>query len=125
MKDPTTKLIGQVDRLEDAIEQFKKRARRREFPAIKYIVYVQFSALVSRDIRLLEELVRYGCDSLYPKLMWQDKIMIVEMMMQLKLDYKQKFFDKFAIDFILTDYTDLLIDIQLEHLVQTIAYFAS
>ena len=86
-------------------------------------MYVQFAALVARDVTLLEELVRYGCDTLYSKLMWQDKIMIVEMLMRLNPPYKQKFFDKFAIDFILADYSDILLDVQLEHLIQTIAYF--
>ena len=117
MQDPSTKLIGKVQRLEEAIAQFKKRARRREFASIKYLVYVQFSALVARDVNLLEELVRYGCDTLYHKLMWQDKIMIIEMLTRLNPPYKQKFFDKFAIDFILTDYSDLLANVQLEQLI--------
>ena len=49
--------------------------------------------------------------------------MIVEMLMRLNPPYKQKSFDKFAIDFILADYSDILLDVQLEHLIQTIAYF--
>jgi hypothetical protein len=35
-----------IDRIEDLKETFRRRSRRREFPVIKYLVYLQFSAVV-------------------------------------------------------------------------------
>ena len=73
--------------------------------------------MVAQDQRLLEELLRYGCDTLYPKLMWQDKLAILDLVVRMQPAYKQKYMDKFAIDFIIADYAAILQDISLEGLI--------
>jgi hypothetical protein len=40
-------LLEQVERLEDIKETFLRRANRREFAVVKYLVYLQFSAMVA------------------------------------------------------------------------------
>ena len=66
---------------------------------------------------LLEDLVQYGVDSLYPKLMWQDKILIMDLLVRMQPAYWHRYMDKFAIDFILTNYVNILADINLEQLI--------
>ena len=40
MKNEEIKLADSIERLDEMITHFRRRARRREFPSIKYIVYV-------------------------------------------------------------------------------------
>jgi hypothetical protein len=47
------------------LDTFVRRATRREFPVIKYIVYLQFSAVVAQDQELLDSLIRFGFDEIY------------------------------------------------------------
>ena len=56
-----------------------RRAQRREFPALKYIVYLNSSIIVAQDFKLMNDLLKYGLDVLYPKLQWTDKIQIIDM----------------------------------------------
>ena len=39
---------------------------------------MQYATCVAKDMKLLEDLSRYGADTLYQKLMWQDKITILD-----------------------------------------------
>lgn len=63
-----------IDRHEDVITHFKRRAERREFPALRFIIYVNFATVISLDGHTIDALLRYGADYLYPKLQWPDKI---------------------------------------------------
>ncbi len=50
---------------QQVLDTFVRRATRREFPVIKYIVYLQFSAVVAQDQELLDSLIRFGFDEIY------------------------------------------------------------
>ncbi|MFN9960007.1 MAG: hypothetical protein ACK55I_43540, partial [bacterium] len=51
-----------AERFEEIREQFLRRVSRKEFPVVKYIVYLQFGALLGGDQELLDNLIRYGFD---------------------------------------------------------------
>ena len=68
-------------------------------------------------MKLLEDLARYGADTLYPKMMWQDKITILDLVAKMQPKYKQRYMDKFAIDFILADHHTPLQHMSLESLI--------
>lgn len=57
-----------LERLDEIKETFMRRASRREFATVKYLVYLQFAGIVSQDAELLDDLIRYGFDHLYGKL---------------------------------------------------------
>ena len=40
MQDGDTSVLERIDRIEDIKETFRRRARRREFPTVKYLVYL-------------------------------------------------------------------------------------
>jgi len=40
-------VLEEIDRIHDVKETFLRRANRKEFPTIKYLVYLQFAAVVS------------------------------------------------------------------------------
>ena len=84
---------------------------------------MQFCAAVAKDARLLDELLRYGCDRLYPRLMWQDKMAILALVVQHQPEYRQKYMDKFAIDFILTDYLKVTNGFSVENLIELVAFY--
>jgi hypothetical protein len=68
-------------------EIFQRRAERKEFPTVKVLVYLQYSALLGRDQALMDSLVRYGFDDVYHKLRWLDKITALEIACSLKPSY--------------------------------------
>lgn len=45
-KQSHTGLGDEIERLEDIEALFQRRASRKEFPAVKYIIYLQYSALM-------------------------------------------------------------------------------
>lgn len=45
--------------------QFRKRAERKEFPALKFLIYVNSAAMIAQDLNLMHNLMRYGLDYLY------------------------------------------------------------
>ena len=97
-----------IERHKDILVHFQRRAQRREFSSIKFIIYLQYASVVAKDMKLLEDLSRYGADTLFPKLMWQDKITILDYVAKVQPPYKQRYMDKFAIDFILSDINMLI-----------------
>ena len=101
-------LLEQVDRLEDIKETFLRRANRREFAVVKYLVYLQFSAMVAQDQEAVDGLLRYGFDHLYAKLRPLDKVSALEIAANTQPSYLPKLMDKFACDFLLADYSDLI-----------------
>ena len=69
------------------LDTFLRRATRREFPVVKYIVYLQFSIVVAQDQELLDSLLRFGFDEIYEKLRWLDKVTSLEVASQLQAPY--------------------------------------
>lgn len=65
------------------LDTFVRRASRREFPVVKYIVYLQFSIVVAQDQELLDSLLRFGFDDIFEKLRWLDKLTSLEVASQL------------------------------------------
>lgn len=101
-------VLEQVERIEDIKETFRRRAHRREFPTIKYLVYLQFSAVVAQEEELVDGLIRYGFDHLYHKLRPLDRVTALEIAAGTQPSYLPKLLDKFACEFLLADYGDLL-----------------
>ena len=62
-------------------------------------------------------MIRYGADVIYPKLLWPVKLALLEVSNQGNVPYKQKIFNKVSIDIMLSDYTELLIDLNLEGII--------
>lgn len=58
----------ELERMDDIRAVFERRAARREFPAVKYLVYLQYAALMGTDSQLVDDLIRHGFDELYEKL---------------------------------------------------------
>lgn len=103
--------IGEeVERMADIEALFQRRASKKEFPAVKYLIYLQYSALMGKDEQLVDSLVRYGFDDLYPaeKLGWVDKITALEVASSLNVPYLQKLLDKVACDILFQEYDDLI-----------------
>ena len=45
-----TQIRNEIANFEEIFEVFTRRAQRKEFPTIKYIIYLQFSALLGNDM---------------------------------------------------------------------------
>lgn len=95
-----------------------RRVARKEFPVVKYLVYLQFGALLGNDQELLDNLIRYGFDTLYPKLRWLEKVSSLEIACSLKPPYSQKLLDKVACDILLAEYEDLASNLQSTTIIQ-------
>ena len=117
------KIESVIDRHKDILVHYQRRAKRREFASIKFIIYMQYATCVAKDMKMLEDLSRYGADTLYPRLMWQDKITILDIVAKMQPPYRQKYMDKFAIDFILASPNSLVSEMNLEQLIQVIALY--
>ena len=57
-----------IDQHKELTKHFERRASRKEFPAVRYIIYLNYSVVVTLNPNLIESLLRYGADVLYPKL---------------------------------------------------------
>ena len=44
----------EIEKIEEIKETFGRRAIRKEFPTVKYLVYLQFAAIVAQDTELLD-----------------------------------------------------------------------
>ena len=104
---------------------YHRRASRQEFASVSYIVYLNFATAIYHDGKLIDDLIRYGADVLYPKLLWPVKQALLEISNQGNVPYKQKIFNKVSIDIMLADYNELLIDLNLEGIIQMIAQIKS
>lgn len=111
-----------VDKHEEVKEHFLRRANRHEFPALKYVVYLNFACVVQMDGTTIDNLLRYGNDVLYPRLQWPDKLNILHTCVQANVPYKHKVFNKVAIDIMLADYAALVLEMNLEGIIQMIAH---
>lgn len=111
-----------IDRHEDVLTHFKRRSERREFPALRFIIYLNFATVIQLDGPTIDTLLRYGADFLYPKLQWPDKLQLLDTCNRANVPYKQKVFNKIAIDVMLTDYNTLALEMNLEGIIQMIAH---
>lgn len=84
------------------------RLTRKEFAAVKYIVYLQFAAMIlSNDSDKVDDLIRYGFDTLYPKLTWFDKVTALDICVQAFDEppaYMSNILDKLAVELLYTSY---------------------
>ena len=87
------------------------------------MVYLTFGTFIHLDIKVLDSLLRHGADTLYPKLMWPDKIQLLDTCNRAGVDYKMRVFNKIAIDILLQDYATLVMDMGLERLISLIMHF--
>ena len=60
---------------------------------------------------------------LYPKLLWPEKLFLLETMSGVDISFKQKVFKKLALDVLLADYSTLLVELNLEGIISLIAHF--
>ena len=106
-----------LDKYEEVLLQFKRRAKRREFPAMRYIIYLNFSTVIALDGHIIDALLRYGSDTLYPKLRWTDKLQVLDVCNRGDAPYKYRVFNKIAIDIMLAHYNNLALDMNLESII--------
>jgi hypothetical protein len=111
-----------VERHDDVRRHFERRASRQEFPSMKYLIYLNFACVVQLDGILIDKLLRYGTDEIYPRLHWPDKLQILDTVNRANVPYKNQVFSKICIDVMLAGYTDLVFDMNLEGIIQMIAH---
>ena len=116
-------VLESVDRLEEIKETFLRRANRKEFPTVKYLVYLQFAAVATQDQEVIDGLIRYGFDHLYAKLRPLDRISALEIAAGTQPSYLPKLMDKFACEFLLADYNDLLDNYSSDLILQAMSIF--
>lgn len=104
---------------------YQRRASRQEFPALRYIIYLNFAAVIQMNGETIDSLLRYGIDILYPKLQWPDKLQILDICNRANAPYKLIVFNKVAMDIMLADYVSLVYDMNLEGIIQMIAHIKS
>ena len=88
--------------------QFLRRAERKEFPTSKFIVYLNATVVLGQKMELLHDLMRYGLDHLYPKLVWTDKVQILEFATKSRAPYILKAFNRVVVDILQTPYLALI-----------------
>jgi hypothetical protein len=118
-----TNALEDFPHLEDIQETFSRRASRHEFPAVKYIVYLQYAALMTGDQALIDSLVRYGFDEIYQKLRWPDKVTGLEIACSMRVEYAQKLLDKVAVDILKSEYKDLMPEMNTNLLIQAMSIY--
>ena len=92
MHEESLEGLQQFKHFEDVRKEFLRRARRNEFPTIKLMVYLNFGMVIVQEPQLLEQLSRYGIDTLYPKLTWFDKITLADIVSKLGLPWGDRVF---------------------------------
>lgn len=111
-----------LEKHQELLTHFERRASRHEFPALKFIIYLNFACVISLNPKTIDGLLRYGSDVLYPRLQWPDKLQIIDICNRGDLAYKQIVFNKVSIDLMLSDYSDLVLEMNLEGIIQMIAH---
>ena len=104
------------------MKHFERRASRHEFPALKYIIYLNFACVITVNGKTIDSLLRYGTDEIYPRLQWPDKLQIIDTCNRGNMPYKQIVFNKVAMDLMLADHTELVLEMNLEGIIQMIAH---
>ena len=82
---------------------------------------MHFSALVSQNVNTLESLIRYGCDTLFPRLNWVDRVAIMDLIGKLEVDYMDRVFLKIALEVLKDSYQSIVGDLNLEAMIQMIS----
>ncbi len=103
-------------------KHFDRRATRQEFPSIKYLIYLNFACVVQMDGKVIDSLLRSGTDVIYPRLCWPDKLQILDTVNRANVAYKHRVFNKISIDLMLASYTDIVVEMALEGIIQMIAH---
>lgn len=111
-----------IDKHEEVRQHFERRANRQEFPSLKFLIYLNFACVVQMDAQVIDGLLRYGTDVIYPKLQWPDKLQILDTVNRANMPYRNKVFDKISMDIMIADYTSLVLDMNLEGIIQMIAH---
>jgi len=70
---------------------------------------------------LLHDLMRYGLDTMYPKLTWIDKCSILEFANKSKAPYIHKAFNKVVVDLLETSYETLVREMTINQITTIIA----
>ena len=101
-------VVQQIDKFEEISDIFIRRAKRKEFATIKYVIYLQYAAFFTQDRELLEGIIRYGFDELFDKLRWLDRVTALEYAVNLEpaLPYLSKIFDKTACQVLYSEYNE-------------------
>ena len=117
-----TPLSNFIQKHEEVVKHFERRASRHEFPALKYIIYLNFACVITVNGKTIDSLLRYGTDEIYPRLQWPDKLQIIDTCNRANMPYKQIVFNKVAMDLMLADHTELVLEMNLEGIIQMIAH---
>ena len=110
-----------IERHRDVLTHFKRRATRCEYPAIRFIIYLNFAAVIQLDGQTINTLLRYGQNELYNKLYWPDKLLLLDISNRAQAPYLPQVLNKVSIDLMLSDYGELVHSMNLEGIIQMIA----
>ncbi|CDW74094.1 UNKNOWN [Stylonychia lemnae] len=111
------------DEFNEIAKIFKERCERKDFATIKYVIYLQFGGIVLNNQAIVDDLVRYGFDFLYPKLQWIDKVISMESAQAISAPYMSNMIDKICCEILFQDYNDFIGDISLPNLIQLMTIF--
>lgn len=114
---------GDIEKAEEINAAFLRRAQRKEFPIVKYIVYLQYAGLLAQDAETVDSLLRYGFDVVYEKLRWLDKAVALQVASEVETDYLPILLDKFACDALFSEYVDLASNLNASALIQIMGIY--
>ena len=90
--------IDNINHIDEVVSTFSRRAKKREFPAVRYTVYLNSAAVLARDLELVMALCLYGHDVIYEKLEWPDKVNLLDIATKVQAPFLQKIVDKICVD---------------------------
>lgn len=114
-----------IDRHQDVMTHYSRRASRKEFPASRWMIYLNFACIVQMDGVTIDALLKYGNDVLYPKFLWPEKLQLLDTTNRANAPYKMIVFNKVTIDLMLYNYSGLVNDLGLEGVISMIAHLMS
>jgi hypothetical protein len=71
-------------------------------------------ACATLDHKLTQDLVEYGFKTIYHKLMWSDRIYILDLAAKFQLPHRKEYLELFKLTFLAADYEELLEQRQLK-----------
>jgi hypothetical protein len=70
--------VDEVNHYDGIMDTFMRRAKKREFPAVRFTVYLNSAAVLAKDFDLVLALCMYGHEVIYEKLEWPDKVNLLD-----------------------------------------------
>lgn len=116
--------LDSMPHLEEVLSVFVRRAKKREFPSVRFTVYLNTAAVLARDLELVTGLCMYGHDVIFDKLEWPDKANLLDISAKVGAPFLQKVVDKICVDLLQADYAYMTTRMSLDTLTYLICHLA-